>query len=91
MATGLESQLIAGAYRANVKDPRGEIARAQEYTSKQITGAVTGIAKSVHAKKEEEKLEEEKLQKEQDDLIKGHTDDFNAIKKQRIDNGGLGM
>ena len=64
MATSLESQLIEGEYRAHLKDPKGDIRRAQEYTSQQIIGAIGDIAGSVKAKKEKEEAEQEKLEKE---------------------------
>ena len=90
MATSLESQLIEGEYRANVKDPKGEIARAQEYQSQQIIGAIGDVAGSVKAKKDEEKAEQEKLEKEQEAKDKANSDAWDKNEKEWFDNQGLG-
>ena len=90
MATSLESQLIEGEYRANLTDPKGAIARAQKYTSKQITGAIEDVAGIVKAKKKEEKAEQEKLVKEQEAKDKANSDAWDKNEIEWLDNQGLG-
>ena len=90
MGTSLESQLIEGEYRAHLKDPKGDIRRAEEYTSKQIIGAIGDIAGSVKAKKEKEEAEQEKLVKEQEAKDKANSDAWDKNEKEWLDNQGLG-
>ena len=90
MATGLESQLIRGAGQAVAKDPYGVVQRAQEKAGQKVIEGVKGVASTLGKIHQGRLAEEEKLQKEQDDLVKGHTDEFNKIQQQRINDGGLG-
>ena len=89
MATGLESQLIAGAGRAVAKDPYGMVMQAQEKAGQKLIKGVEGITKKIGDIKAAELAEEEKLQKEQDAIVKGHDDNIESIEKQYLDDGGL--
>ena len=91
MATSLESQLIRGAGQAVSKDPYGLVMQAQERAGQKLIKGVEGITKKIGDIKAAELAEEEKLQKEQDDLVKGYDTQWDDIKQQRINDGGLGM
>ena len=87
----LESRVIAGAARAAATDPSGIVAKAKDKAAATVVTGMAGIAAAFQRKKKERELEEEKIKTKRDALIKGYDDQFNNIKKQRINDGGLGM
>ena len=87
----LESRVIAGAARAVATDPSGIVAKAKDKAAATVVTGMAGIAAAFQRKKKERELEEEKIKTKRDALIKGYDDQFNNIKKQRINDGGLGM
>ena len=90
MATGLESQLIAGAGRAVAKDPYGMVMQAQEKAGQKLIKGVEGITKKIGDIKAAELAEEEKLKKEKEDELKGYDDNWETNQIEVIDNKGLG-